>query len=102
MIPAVAALSAYVLERLWSAGQAAPWQRVRRFTTPAMLAILAMIFYMNVDFYFDEQANDPRVFAAFSTDETLIAQQPGRASETGTFAVGVAPVFALAHRQPAG
>ena len=74
VIPAVAALSAYVLERLWSAGQAAPWQRVRRFTTPVMLAILAMIFYMNVDFYFDEQANDPRVFAAFSTDETLIAQ----------------------------
>ena len=29
---------------------------------------------MNVDFYFDEQANDPRVFAAFSTDETLIAR----------------------------
>ena len=74
MIPAVAALSAYVLERLWSAGQAAPWRSVRRFTMPVMLAILALIFYMNVDFYFDEQANDPRVFAAFSTDETLIAR----------------------------
>ncbi len=74
VIPAVAALSAYVLERLWSAGQAAPWRLVSRITTPAMLAILAMIFYVNVDFYFDEQANDPRVFAAFSTDETLIAQ----------------------------
>ena len=74
VIPAVAALSAYVLGRLWSAGQAAPWGAVRRFTTPAMVAILALIGYMNVDFYFDEQANDPRVFAAFSTDETLIAR----------------------------
>ena len=74
VIPAVAALSAYVLEQLWSAGHAAPWQSVRRFTTPVMLATLALIFYMNVDFYFDEQANDPRVFAAFSTDETLIAR----------------------------
>ena len=74
VIPAVAALSAYVLERLWSEGQAAPWRSVRRFMTPVMLAILALIFYMNVDFYFDEQANDQRVFAAFSTDQTLIAR----------------------------
>ena len=55
-------------------GKAAPWRSVRRLTVPVVIAILAMIFYMNVDFYFDEQANDPRVFAAFSTDETLIAQ----------------------------
>ena len=74
VIPAVAALSAYVLERLWSSGRAAPWRSVRRFTTPVILALLALVFYMNVDFYFDEQANDPRVFAAFSTDETLIAR----------------------------
>ena len=74
VIPAVAALSAYVLGRLWSAGRAAPWRSVRRFTLPVILAILALIGYMNVDFYFDEQANDPRVFAAFSTDETLIAR----------------------------
>ena len=74
VIPAVAALSAYVLERLWISGRAAPWRSVRRFTTPVMLALLALIFYMNVDFYFDEQANDSRVFAAFSTDETLIAR----------------------------
>ena len=74
VIPAVAALSAYVLERLWSAARAAPWRSVRRFTTPVMLALLALVFYMNVDFYFDEQANDSRVFAAFSTDETLIAR----------------------------
>ena len=74
VIPAVAALSAYVLDRLWGAGKAAPWRSVRRLTVPVILALLAMIFYMNVDFYFDEQANDPRVFAAFSTDETLIAR----------------------------
>ena len=74
VIPAVAALSAYVLDRLWGAGKAAPWRSVRRLTVPAVIALLAIIFYMNVDFYFDEQANDPRVFAAFSTDETLIAR----------------------------
>ena len=33
-----------------------------------------MVAYLNVDLYFGDQANDPRVYAAFSTDETLMAR----------------------------
>ncbi len=74
VIPAVAALAAYPLERLWSAGRAASWPQARRYTPPIVLAVLAVIAYVNVDFYFDDQANDPRVYAEFSTEETLMAQ----------------------------
>ncbi len=73
VIPAVAALAAYPLERLWSGGRAAPWPRVRRYALPVFLGILAVICYMNVEFYFDDQANDPRVYGEFSTEETLMA-----------------------------
>ncbi len=74
VIPAVAALAAYPLQRLWAAGRAAPWPAVRRYALPVTLGVLALIAYINVEFYFGDQANDPRVFAEFSTDETLMAR----------------------------
>ena len=74
VIPAVVALAAYPLRRLWATGRAAPWTVVRRYSLAVMLGILALIAYTNVDFYFGDQASDPRVFAEFSTDETLMAR----------------------------
>lgn len=74
VIPAVVALAAYPLQRLWAAGRASPWSPVRRYALPIMLGILALIAYINVEFYFGDQANDPRVYAEFSTDETLMAR----------------------------
>ena len=74
VIPAVVALAAYPLERLWSVSKNAPWPAVRRFALPGALGVLGFIAYVNVEFYFDDQANDPRVYAKFSTDEFLMAE----------------------------
>ena len=74
VIPAVAALAAYPLERLWRVSKNAPWPAVRRFALPGVLGALSFIAYVNVEFYFDDQANDPRVYAEFSTDEFLMAE----------------------------
>ena len=74
VIPAVAALAAYPLERLWSVSKDAPWPAARRLALPGALGALGFIAYVNVEFYFDDQANDPRVYAEFSTDEFLMAE----------------------------
>ncbi len=74
VIPAVAALAAYPVERFLVAGRASSWSVVRRYALPVTLVILAVIAYINVEFYFGDQANDPRVYAGFSTDETLMAR----------------------------
>ncbi|MCH8309903.1 MAG: glycosyltransferase family 39 protein, partial [Chloroflexi bacterium] len=74
VIPAVAAMSALVISVMWKAGRDAPWATVRRGTTPFLLAFLGIIAYVNVDTYFGEQADNPEVFASFSTDETLMAR----------------------------
>ena len=74
VIPAVAGLAALAIHALWRVCRDAPWYPVRRFALPGLLALLGLIAYQNVDFYFGDQAGDPRVFAAFSTDETLMAR----------------------------
>ncbi len=74
VIPAVAALGSLVVVVIWRAGREAPWRPVRRATVPFVLALLGAIAFVNVDTYFGAQANDPRVFAAFSTDETLMSR----------------------------
>ncbi len=83
VIPAVAALAAYPLERLWAAARATPWPIVRRYALPVTLGVLAVIAYINVEFYFGDQANDPRVFAEFSTDETLMARSHAELQKRG-------------------
>ena len=74
VIPAVAALSAFAIGELWGAARRVPWARIRSFAAPAILALLAFIAYANVGLYFGDQASDPEVYAAFSTDETLMAR----------------------------
>ena len=74
VIPAVAALAALVSDLLWRTWREVPWHLVRRIALPAVLALLGIVAYLNVDLYFGDQANDPRVYAAFSTDETLMAR----------------------------
>lgn len=73
-LPAVAVLSALALDALWGAWRGASWRPVRRAAPFALLAPLGIIAYLNVDMYFGTQARDPRVYAAFSTDETLMAR----------------------------
>ena len=74
VIPAVAALAALVIDLLWRTWKDVPWRLVRRLALPAVLSLLAVAAYLNVDLYFGDQANDPRVYAGFSTDETLMAR----------------------------
>ena len=74
VIPAVAALAALALDMLWRAWREVPWTVVRRFALPAILAVLGVVAYSNVNTYFGWQANHPEVYAAFSTDETLMAR----------------------------
>ena len=74
VIPAVATLAALALDMLWRAWREVPWAVVRRLALPATLAILGIVAYSNVNTYFGWQANHPEVYAAFSTDETLMAR----------------------------
>lgn len=74
VIPAVAALGSLVVIIIWRAGREAPWRLVRIATAPFVLALLGIIIYSNIATYFSAQANDPRVFAAFSTAETLMSR----------------------------
>ncbi|MDP6512472.1 MAG: glycosyltransferase family 39 protein, partial [SAR202 cluster bacterium] len=74
VIPAVAAMCALAIAVMWRAGRNAPWASVRRGATPFVLALLGIIAYLNIDTYFGEQANNPEVFASFSTDETLMSR----------------------------
>ncbi len=83
VIPAVATLAAYPLERLWRVGRMAPWTQVRRYTPPALAGILALILYINLDFYFDDQANDPRVYGEFSTAEVLMSESYAEQQKRG-------------------
>ncbi len=83
VLPAVALLVALALHALWQAGRASPWTITRRLTPVACCALLAMIALLNVGRYFGEQASDPRVYAAFSTDETLIGRDMVRQQARG-------------------
>ena len=74
VLPAVAVLVALAVYALWWAGRASPWTLTRRLTPIACCALLALIALLNVGRYFGDQASDPRVYAAFSTDETLIGR----------------------------
>ena len=74
VVPAVAVLAALALRALWDAWRNAAWERVRRAAPFGALAALGIIAYLNADAYFGTQAGDARVYAAFSTDETLMAR----------------------------
>ena len=83
VLPAVALLIALAVYALWQAGRASPWTLTRRLTPVACCALLALIALLNVGRYFGEQASDPRVYAAFSTDETLIGRDMLRQQARG-------------------
>ena len=73
-LPAVIALITIAIWTLWRAGRSAPWSRARRATPLVFALLLGVIAYSNVSTYFGRQAEHPEVYAAFSTDETLMAR----------------------------
>ena len=79
VMPAACVLAAYPLHRLLKAFGNSPYVRLRAMAVPTVAAVLVVIGLVNVDFYFNRQAADPRVYGEFSTDQFLIAQS--RAAE---------------------
>lgn len=74
VIPAVIGLITLAVGYLWQSGRRLKLP-VARYVAPIMAsALLAVIAYANVNAYFGEQANDPDVFNAFSTSDTLMAR----------------------------
>ena len=83
VLPAVAALVAYPLQRLWLMSRGVSWLVARRYVLAALLGVMAVIAYDNVEFYFGDQANDPRVYAGFSTDEYLMSRSQAEQQRLG-------------------
>ena len=83
VLPVVAVLAAYPLERLWSVGRGIFWPAARRYILAVVLGVLAVIAYNNVEFYFGDQASDPRVYAGFSTDELLMSESQAEQQSRG-------------------
>ena len=74
VIPAVITLIAIAIGFIWNLGWSARFAVVRLGTAAVITALLAIVGYANLYAYFGEQANSPKVYAAYSTDETLMAR----------------------------
>ena len=74
VVPAVVLTITLALGVVWNAGRASPWPMARRGTPFAMAGLLGVIAFLNINTYFGDQASDPAVYAAFTTDETLIGR----------------------------
>ena len=83
VIPAVTMLVTLALCAFWRIGRSAPWILVRTAAPSVVAALLAVIAFSNTRTYFDTQASDPRVFAAFSTDERLMSEHMLRQNNDG-------------------
>jgi len=47
-----------------------------------LIAVLALITYLNFEIFFDKQKNDPAAWAAYSTAETIVANEMNRLAGT--------------------
>ena len=74
VVPAVTMLVTLAIYALWKICRFTPWILVRTAAPAIVAALLAVIAFSNIYTYFGPQARDPRVFAAFSTDERLMSE----------------------------
>lgn len=74
VIPAVIALITLAVGYIWQSGRALKLPIARYIAPIVASALLAVIAYANVNAYFGEQANNPAVYSAFSTADTLMAR----------------------------
>ena len=74
VIPAVIALIAIAFGFVWDKARSSRLPVARVGTAALIAALLVVIAYTNIQAYFGEQANNPEVYAAYSTDETLMAR----------------------------
>ena len=83
VIPAVIALITLGVALIWRMGSSVNIPVARTGTAAVISLLLAGIGYANVNAYFGEQANDPDVYAAYSTDDTLIARDMAEQAARG-------------------
>ncbi len=83
VIPAVIALVTLGIAAVWKVGSRVNLPAVRVGTAAVIALLLAGIAYSNISAYFGEQANDPAVYAAYSTDDTLIARDMSEQAARG-------------------
>jgi len=74
VVPAVTMLVTLAIYALWNICRFTPWILARTAAPAIVAALLAVIAFSNIHTYFGPQARDPRVFAAFSTDERLMSE----------------------------
>ena len=73
-MPAAVLAITLAIGGLWSLARSATSRVVRWAAPVALMALLSGVAYANVDTYFGDQASHPDVYAAFSTDETIITK----------------------------
>ena len=83
VIPAVIALIAVAIGFLWDKALSLRLPALRVGAATCIAGLLVVIGYANINAYFGEQANSPEVYAAYSTDETLIARDMAEQAERG-------------------
>ena len=83
VIPAVIALITLGVAFIWRLGRSVSLPAVRVGTAVVIVLLLAGIGYANVSAYFGEQANNPEVYAAYSTDDTLMARDMAEQAARG-------------------
>ncbi len=83
VIPAVIALIAVAIGFIWDKARSFRLPALRAGTAACIAVVLVVIGYANINAYFGEQANSPEVYAAYSTDETLMARDLAEQAERG-------------------
>ena len=83
VIPAVIALATIGISFIWKVGSSVQVSAFRLGTAVFIAVLLAAIAYTNIEAYFGEQANNPEVYAAYTTDETLITEDLAKQAERG-------------------
>ena len=73
VIPAVVILVTLPLAVLWRSGSGLRRDSLRWAVRAAVVAVLGLIAFLNINAYFVQYGRHPEVHAAFSTDSTLIA-----------------------------
>ena len=83
VIPAVIALIAVAIGFIWDKARAFGYPVLRVGAAACIAGLLVVIGYANINAYFGVQANNPEVYAAYSTDETLMARDLAERAERG-------------------
>lgn len=83
VIPAVIALIAVAIGFIWDKARSFRLPALRVGVAACIAGLFVVIGYANISAYFGEQANSPEVYAAYSTDETLMARDMAERAERG-------------------